>query len=79
MQTKLTLRLDKELIRKAKIEADRRGKSVSRMVGDFFSSLETEEGQSGPYPPVTASLFGVLKDSGLSEEDYLRHLRKKHS
>ena len=35
MNTKLTLRLDEELIKSAKIHASQYGKSVSQMVADW--------------------------------------------
>lgn len=78
MNTKLTLRLEEGLIRKAKNEARRRGKSVSRMVSEYFDSLEPRPEASQALPPVTASLFGIVKGRTLSEEDYRRHLREKH-
>jgi hypothetical protein len=40
MQTKLTLRLDDELVRKAKKFSKRAGKSVSKIVADYFDKLE---------------------------------------
>ena len=43
MKTKLTLRLDDQLIRKAKDYSDRSGKSVSRLVADYFSLIESDE------------------------------------
>ena len=39
MNTKLTLRMDQNTVRKAKMEAKRRGKSVSRMVAEFIESI----------------------------------------
>ena len=39
MNTKLTLRMDDELVRRAKAEGARRGKSVSQMVEEFVDSL----------------------------------------
>jgi hypothetical protein len=79
MNTKLTLRLDDRLIVRAKGEAEKRGKSVSQMVAEFFGSLGTTS-KRGPdeYPPVTASLLGVLRDKSHSESDYKRHLREKY-
>lgn len=79
MHTKLTLRMDAELIRTAKMEAGRRGKSVSQIVGDFFNSLALGRRAPSEHPPVTASLIGVLKTRGLSEADYRKHLREKYS
>ena len=78
MQTKLTLRMDDGLVRTAKTEAKRRGKSVSRMVADYFDSLGTRPRPSSALPPVTASLIGIMKGASASEEEYKRHLREKH-
>jgi hypothetical protein len=43
MNTKLTLRIDEATVRKAKMEAKRRGKSVSRMVADFIITINTKD------------------------------------
>ena len=42
MQTKLTLRLDDDLIEKAKSYAKGTGRSVSQMVADYFALLEKD-------------------------------------
>jgi len=79
MNTKLTLRMDVQLVQTAKAEATRRGKSVSQMVGEYFDAL-TSKPQTGPaLPPITASLVGVLKERDASELDYRKHLREKHA
>ena len=80
MNTKLTLRLEESLIRQAKAEAKRRGKSVSGMVAEYFDSLGAvaEPLASSSLPPITSSLAGIAKGSSLSIEDYKRHLRSKH-
>lgn len=39
MKTKLTLRLEKRLIERAKAHAKRKGMSVSQMVADYFKVL----------------------------------------
>lgn len=77
MQTKLTLRMEEALVRRAKREAARRGKSVSQMFGEFVRSLEATPDEQD-LPPFTGSLLGVMKGSRLSEEDYRKHLREKH-
>ena len=79
MNTKLTLRMDEALVRSAKVEASRRGKSVSQIVGEFFDSLTTARRKAPALPPITASLVGVLKGRGVSEADYKKHLRSKYS
>lgn len=78
MHTKLTLRMDEALVRRAKAEASRRGKSVSQMVGEFVASLGSPKQDEQKLPPITASLVGVLKGHRVSESDYKRHLREKH-
>lgn len=79
MQTKLTLRMDSERVLTAKTEAGRRGKSVSQIVGEFFDSLASERKAEPAFPPITSSLVGILKGRGVSEADYRKHLREKHS
>jgi hypothetical protein len=78
MNTKLTLRMDENIVRKAKIEAKRRGKSVSRMVAEFIESIGLEQTSEKDLPPTTASLVGILKGKEISEEDYKTHLREKY-
>ena len=79
MQTKLTLRLDDGLIRKAKRFSKISGKSVSRIVADYFDKLDVPppEDIEGITPKV-AALRGILKRTGAEEEDYYQHLEEKH-
>ena len=78
MNMKLTLRMDDALIRQAKLAAEKRGKSVSRMVAEFFGTLGERVKAGQEYPPVTASLLGVLREKPVDEGAYKRHLRVKH-
>lgn len=78
MNTKLTLRLDERLIERAKGEAEKRGKSVSQMVAEFFSSLGASRRGDDELPPLTSSLMGALRGKRVSEGDYKRHLREKY-
>lgn len=78
MNAKLTLRMEDTLIHVAKEEASRRGKSVSKMVGEFFGSLSTTARKPTSLPPITSSLLGVLKTNGVSEETYKKHLKEKY-
>ena len=80
MKTKLTLRMDESLVEKGKFEADRRGKSVSQMVGDFFDSLSTPNQYAvKTLPPLTASLVGVLKGHRTDVDAYKKHLASRFS
>ncbi len=78
MNTKLTLRMDDALVTQAKTQAARRRKSVSQMFGEFVLSLGKGV-RGGTLPPVTGSLLGIMKGREVSEEDYKKHLREKHS
>ena len=65
MQTKLTLRLDEELIDDAKRYAAMHGRSLSQLVADYFSALAgprttVAPGFDGPASPLTDSLLGLL-------------------
>ena len=79
MSTKLTLRLDEELIQNAKKYAKNSGKSVSLIVADLFEFIRNEQSDTeNDKFPATNSLRGVLKDTTVSEQDYSDHLEKKH-
>jgi hypothetical protein len=79
MYTKLTLRLDRDLIRRAKSHSRRAGKSVSALVGDFFSLLsENRASEEAPLTPRVRSLIGILKRARVTEQDYRKHLTDKH-
>ncbi|NTU42006.1 MAG: antitoxin [Nitrospirales bacterium] len=80
MQTKLTLRLEEDLIKKAKSYASHSGKSVSQLVSDYFRLLTSEKGnpQQQPAPPVTQSLRGILRNAKLDEKEYKKYLEEKH-
>ena len=79
MNSKLTLRLEDDLIRSAKRYSSKSGKSLSRLVADYFALIEAREGGAGTgLSPRVRSLFGALAGSSASEQDYRRHLEAKH-
>ncbi len=79
MQSKLTLRVEDAVIRKAKLLAKKQGTSVSRIFGDFISS-QTEDLPSQDLPPLTSSMLGVIRkaDSIVKEDDYRKYLEEKY-
>lgn len=89
METKLTLSVDDELVKKAKKYAKSRNTSLSSIVESFFEGLiiysdGTEEVISGEgLEGGFAELYGVLEGedvSGLETKDsYAEHLIKKYS
>ncbi|MBW8875666.1 MAG: hypothetical protein JF614_11945 [Acidobacteria bacterium] len=81
MNTKLTLKLDEDVIEKAKAYAERRGTSLSRIVEGYFAGLTQEEQAERRPPGVVGELAGLL--AGLQIEDekegYAEYLTKKYS
>jgi hypothetical protein len=79
MQTKLTLRLDEKLIRRAKSFAKRTGKSVSQIVADYFVLLGEESKERDlPLTPIVRSLKGSLGGAEVDVEDYRHYLEDKY-
>ena len=77
MQTKLTLRLEGELIEQAKEHAKQQGKSLSQVVADYFKVF-TQNNEKQKIAPITSSLIGVLESSGSDKSDYKKHLEEKY-
>lgn len=79
---KLTLRLDKNLIDKAKKFALKHDTSVSRIVAGFFDNLEPPHPSLHQPGPITSRLRGSLKPKEgareYDEDDYLHYLEQKH-
>lgn len=78
-QTKLTLRMDRGLIQRVKSYARQSGKSVSAIVADFFELLdERKDEKNSSVTPAVRSLIGVMARASVSEQDYRKHLERKH-
>jgi hypothetical protein len=83
MNTKLTLRMDDQLIRSAKRYSDKSGKSVSRLVEDYFAFIAAEESAAVAVAPAeltprVRSLLGALRGAQVTEQDHREHLEEKH-
>jgi hypothetical protein len=79
MQTKLTLRLDEELIKEVKSIANRQGQSVSKMVAVYFSSLREKPDQKKlQLTPLVKALKGAWRGMTLDRKDYQRYLEKRY-
>ena len=82
MQTKLTVKLDKNLIDKAKFWAHARQISVSQWVAEVFAQLP-DEVSSPALSPWTQRLLGAAKAAGEMSDadvqpDYHRYLEEKY-
>jgi hypothetical protein len=80
VNARLTLNMEKHLIDSAKEYSAKTGKSLSRLVADFFELLRHDEQleQASQLPPTVQSLKGVLKGGGATAEDYKKYLEAKH-
>ena len=79
MQTKLTLRLDEELIERAKIYARGAGSSVSQLVADYFTLLDARlEVDAGRVSPLVRSMKGALRDLDVDVDVYRRDREERH-
>lgn len=91
MQTKLTLRLEDQLIVEAKRYSKQHGKSLSQLVSDYFLNLKQRDtdlpnqhqtarinSKSPTTPPITSALRGVLGSAPVDEADYHQYLEDKY-
>ena len=79
MKTKLTLRLENDLIDRAKSHAKKRGKSVSQIVAGYFSLLDQKpERETSEFTPMVRSLKGSLKGAKVAKKDYHKYLEEKY-
>jgi hypothetical protein len=82
MDSKLTLKLDKEVIERAKLYAQHQGVSLSRVVESYFLGLTREE---EPTPRALTGIVGELagllagKEVDTSKEAYAEYLTRKYS
>jgi hypothetical protein len=73
MDSKLTLKLNKKIIEKAKSFAKKNNTSLSNLVENYFEILiQRGSGQELALPPTVKSLAGVLKIRDNSEIDTLK-------
>lgn len=78
MQTKLTLRLEAAVIKRAKRYAKNSGKSLSQMVSEYFEHLERPRMPVKKLGPITHKLKGALLKSGVDETDYRSYQEQKY-
>ncbi len=75
-KTKFTIRIETEALERAKRYARQHGTSVTRLVSEFFRSLDKER-IALSYTPILDELSGTLA-SETSLEDYHKHLESKY-
>lgn len=82
MNTKLTLRLNDELIEHAKQYAKLHHTSVSQLVAEYFLQLQKiqQQAEHSPLPSITQQLSGILKEHDVTDvkTEYYDALEKKY-
>ena len=81
METKLTLRIDEEIIRSAKTYAQKNSTSVSKMVSGYFQSLTHKRASRHDISPIVKELSGIIPSEIDTKElidEYHVHLQEKH-
>jgi hypothetical protein len=80
MDTKLTIKLDDDVITRAKIYAKRRKTSLSRMIESYLDSVTKPESKGIEITPLVKSLSGVitLTDNYDYKKDRTDYLIKKY-
>ncbi|HPI14256.1 MAG: DUF6364 family protein [Spirochaetota bacterium] len=81
MDTKLTLKLNKSIIEKAKTYAQKNNTSLSQIVEKYFIALITEkENETLKLTPLVKELSGIIKPENIEnyKDDYAKYLMKKY-
>jgi len=85
MQTKLTLRMDENLIVFAKDYSRKNSKSLSQLVADYFYVIQQQSADifdDKEITPFVRSLIGIIPVEASDAEvrdDYHRYLEEKYS
>ncbi|KQC13668.1 MAG: hypothetical protein APR63_07930 [Desulfuromonas sp. SDB] len=79
MDTKLTLKLDKQIIESAKKYAKNKNISLSKMIEFYLKSLVGSGSENIEITPFVDSISGVIKLSGDEyKEGYFKYLNEKY-
>ena len=80
MDTKLTLKLDKEIINQAKRYAESKKISLSKLIESYLQLLTKENSKSDHISPLVESLSGViaLPKNYDDKDEYADYLKQKY-
>ena len=81
MDTKLTLKLNREVIDRAKLFARDQQTSLSQLIENYLLHLTREGGSGIPVSPLVKSLSGIIDLPASTDlrKGYREHLRRKYS
>ncbi len=80
MDTKLTLKLDKEIINRAKLYAESKKISLSKLIESYLQLLTNESSTKENISPLVESLSGVIElpKNYDDKDDYTDYLTQKY-
>jgi hypothetical protein len=80
MDTKLTLKLDKEIINRAKDYAESKKISLSKLIESYLQLLTKESSSKDKISPLVESLSGVIElpKKYDDRDDYANYLTEKY-
>lgn len=78
MDAKLTLKLDKEIIEKAKLYAQDKNTSLSKLIENMLAKITDKSSLKSENTPLVDSLSGIISSEDLNKEDYGDYLKNKY-
>ena len=79
MNSKLTLLLDDDVIKKAKGYSKSHDTSLSKLVEEYFKALSAVQNHNAiKTATIVSEIAGVLKGADISEDDYTDYLIEKY-
>ena len=78
MDAKLTLKLDREIIEKAKQYTKEKNISLSKLIENMLRMVTSGKNVNPEITPLVKSLSGVLSSSDISNNDYINYLEEKY-
>ena len=80
MDTKLTLKLDKEIINRAKLYAESKKISLSKLIESYLQLLTKESSTKDNISPLVESLSGIIElpKNYDDKDDYTDYLTQKY-
>ena len=78
MNSKLTLLLDDDVIRKAKDYSKSNETSLSKLVEEYFKALSIQQTHKVKTSTIVSETAGILKGAKISEDDYTDYLIEKY-
>jgi dsDNA-specific endonuclease/ATPase MutS2 len=80
METKLTLKLKKNIIDRAKKYASERETSLSKLIENYLEAITSPSTEKDNISPLVKSISGVIKlaDDFNHKDNYHQHLNEKY-